>query len=425
MPCASTRPSRASVLHSGSLGPLPVPPTRRSRRFRDPSASSSVYRSAEHLAAGIANHARSGSDQCHIDRAADLASLPQTTMRCAAGARHVSPSPAARITAMSRARATLVPARRNGVAGEHRRPPQHASPGATAATASARSSPQLTASSGNTASVPAGNGSPTSIRQDGDGENRRVRAGIGDRGGFDSKTVTQRYRLRRPLRATTSSASTRFAARRSIDACCGFTGVDLRLDERQNRVERRQARDTLNAGFDRPFSLCHAHESGHSVDTDCLVYIRLHLAKLLDRPPPRTMTLRMTEKTLNLRGLKCPLPALRTRKALGGMEAGDILIVECTDPLAGIDIPNLLNQTGDTLEATRKEKKPADVSDPEALATVRHSRESGIRNPCSANTAQPVVMGPRFRGDDQIIPSSSQPSGSPASSAAPRGRRRR
>ena len=65
----------------------------------------------------------------------------------------------------------------------------------------------------------------------------------------------------------------------------------------------------------------------------------------------------MAEKTINLRGLKCPLPALRTGKALRGMRSGDILIVECTDPLAGIDIPNLLNQTGDTLEATRKEEK--------------------------------------------------------------------
>ena len=65
----------------------------------------------------------------------------------------------------------------------------------------------------------------------------------------------------------------------------------------------------------------------------------------------------MTEKTLNLRGLKCPLPALRTRKALGGMQAGEILIVECTDPLAGLDIPNLLNQTGDVLEQTIKEKR--------------------------------------------------------------------
>ena len=58
----------------------------------------------------------------------------------------------------------------------------------------------------------------------------------------------------------------------------------------------------------------------------------------------------MTEKTLNLRGLKCPLPALRTRKALTGMAAGDLLTIECTDPLTAIDIPNLLRETGDRLE---------------------------------------------------------------------------
>lgn len=58
----------------------------------------------------------------------------------------------------------------------------------------------------------------------------------------------------------------------------------------------------------------------------------------------------MTEKTANLRGLKCPLPALRTRKMLTAMASGDTLIIECTDPLAAIDIPNLLQQTGDVLE---------------------------------------------------------------------------
>jgi tRNA 2-thiouridine synthesizing protein A len=58
-----------------------------------------------------------------------------------------------------------------------------------------------------------------------------------------------------------------------------------------------------------------------------------------------------------LRGLKCPLPALRTKKALGGLGSGDILIVECTDPLAAVDIPNLLNQTGDLLEDTAKDKR--------------------------------------------------------------------
>jgi tRNA 2-thiouridine synthesizing protein A len=33
----------------------------------------------------------------------------------------------------------------------------------------------------------------------------------------------------------------------------------------------------------------------------------------------------VSEKTLNLRGLKCPLPALRAKKALAGMAAGDLL----------------------------------------------------------------------------------------------------
>jgi tRNA 2-thiouridine synthesizing protein A len=62
----------------------------------------------------------------------------------------------------------------------------------------------------------------------------------------------------------------------------------------------------------------------------------------------------MTEKTINLRGLKCPLPALRTKKVLKGMVAGEVILVECTDPLAAIDIPNLINQTGDVLETTER-----------------------------------------------------------------------
>ncbi len=59
----------------------------------------------------------------------------------------------------------------------------------------------------------------------------------------------------------------------------------------------------------------------------------------------------MAESTLDLRGLKCPLPALRTRKALKSATAGDLLIVECTDPMARIDIPHLLRETGDLLES--------------------------------------------------------------------------
>jgi tRNA 2-thiouridine synthesizing protein A len=54
--------------------------------------------------------------------------------------------------------------------------------------------------------------------------------------------------------------------------------------------------------------------------------------------------------TIDLRGLKCPLPALRTRKALSRIAPGAALVVECTDPLAAIDIPNLVRETGDILE---------------------------------------------------------------------------
>ena len=57
----------------------------------------------------------------------------------------------------------------------------------------------------------------------------------------------------------------------------------------------------------------------------------------------------MAAKTVSLRGLKCPLPALRTKKLLAGMAPGDELTIECTDPLTAIDIPNPLRQTGDTL----------------------------------------------------------------------------
>jgi tRNA 2-thiouridine synthesizing protein A len=64
----------------------------------------------------------------------------------------------------------------------------------------------------------------------------------------------------------------------------------------------------------------------------------------------------MTETVMNLRGLKCPLPALRVRKKLSRLKSGDLIIAECTDPLTTIDIPNLLQQTGDRLE----EKSEAD-----------------------------------------------------------------
>jgi tRNA 2-thiouridine synthesizing protein A len=62
----------------------------------------------------------------------------------------------------------------------------------------------------------------------------------------------------------------------------------------------------------------------------------------------------MSDATLDLRGLKCPLPALRARNALTRLAAGEVLILECTDPMAEIDIPNLVRETGDLLESTTR-----------------------------------------------------------------------
>jgi tRNA 2-thiouridine synthesizing protein A len=62
----------------------------------------------------------------------------------------------------------------------------------------------------------------------------------------------------------------------------------------------------------------------------------------------------MTVTKLDLTGLKCPLPALRTRKALKSLAPGDRLEVRCTDPLAAIDIPHLIGTTGDRLEGVER-----------------------------------------------------------------------
>jgi tRNA 2-thiouridine synthesizing protein A len=57
---------------------------------------------------------------------------------------------------------------------------------------------------------------------------------------------------------------------------------------------------------------------------------------------------------LDLIGLKCPLPVIRTRKALIKMNPGERIEVYCTDPLSVIDIPNLIRETGDRVEISER-----------------------------------------------------------------------
>ena len=60
---------------------------------------------------------------------------------------------------------------------------------------------------------------------------------------------------------------------------------------------------------------------------------------------------------LDLCGLRCPIPALKTRKALTSVAPGDILEVHCTDPLSVIDIPNLIRETGDKVEIAERDDR--------------------------------------------------------------------
>ncbi len=52
---------------------------------------------------------------------------------------------------------------------------------------------------------------------------------------------------------------------------------------------------------------------------------------------------------LDARGLNCPLPILRAKKAINGMAAGEVLKVLATDPGAVKDFEAFCKQTGNEL----------------------------------------------------------------------------
>ena len=58
---------------------------------------------------------------------------------------------------------------------------------------------------------------------------------------------------------------------------------------------------------------------------------------------------------LDARGLSCPLPILRTRNALNGMNSGENLEVLATDPGAMKDMDAFCKQTGNSLMSVREE----------------------------------------------------------------------
>ncbi|MBA2690848.1 MAG: sulfurtransferase TusA family protein [Burkholderiales bacterium] len=71
------------------------------------------------------------------------------------------------------------------------------------------------------------------------------------------------------------------------------------------------------------------------------------------------------DKELDARGLNCPLPILRTKKSLAGMQAGEVLKIIATDPGAVKDFQAFAKQTGHELISS-------DKNDNEFIFFLRH-----------------------------------------------------
>lgn len=55
------------------------------------------------------------------------------------------------------------------------------------------------------------------------------------------------------------------------------------------------------------------------------------------------------DAVFDFRGLRCPLPVLKTDRRLAGMPQGVRVEIICDDPLAAVDIPNFCREKGHRL----------------------------------------------------------------------------
>ena len=61
------------------------------------------------------------------------------------------------------------------------------------------------------------------------------------------------------------------------------------------------------------------------------------------------MVLAGADTTLDVLGFHCPVPVHEIKRALSKMSPGEVILVMTDDPETKIDIPALLNRSGDTL----------------------------------------------------------------------------
>lgn len=63
------------------------------------------------------------------------------------------------------------------------------------------------------------------------------------------------------------------------------------------------------------------------------------------------------QREVDARGLNCPLPILRAKKALADMQSGEVLRIIATDPGSARDFAAFAKQTGNELIESKQEDK--------------------------------------------------------------------
>jgi tRNA 2-thiouridine synthesizing protein A len=68
-----------------------------------------------------------------------------------------------------------------------------------------------------------------------------------------------------------------------------------------------------------------------------------------------TMAMIRPDLEIDVKGMECPRPLLKTKQALEGMQSGQILKVVSTDATTRMTFPPFLNKSGDELLLTEEE----------------------------------------------------------------------
>ena len=102
---------------------------------------------------------------------------------------------------------------------------------------------------------------------------------------------------------------------------------------------------------------------------------------------------------LDAKGLKCPLPVLRARKAMKEVAPGGLLQVLATDPGAVKDFAHFCETTGHALvehEASARAPTPAPETAPQPTDLDAPATPSGAPSAMPATSAQPRPKKPRY-----------------------------